>query len=130
MTAVSASPAIASFPRRGWVQSPGWDAFWMFSALWGGALLLLGSLATSIMPWVLGLLVLQRALSVIHSWSTTWMVMGSSLLSGERRANRLKYAVIPARMAASAGTCGPGGSTCSCSGSVTSGISATRISAS
>ena len=96
MSAVPASDALASFPRRGWVQSPGWDAFWMFSALWGGALLLLGSLVAPIMPWVLGILVLQRGLSVFHSWSTTWMVVGSSLLREERRANRLKFSVIPA----------------------------------
>ena len=76
MTAGSADPAIASFSRRGWVQSPGWDALWMFSALWGGGLLLLASLVTPLMPWVIGILLLQRLASVTHSWSTTWMVMG------------------------------------------------------
>ena len=95
MAVASASPALVSFPRRGWVQSPGWDAFWMFSALWGGALLLLGSLAAPIMPWVLALLLLQRGLSVFHSWSTTWMVLGSSLLADVRRSNPLKFVVIP-----------------------------------
>ena len=67
MTAVPATPALAAFSRRGWVQSPTWDGFWMFSAIWGGALLLLASLAAPIMPWVIGLLVLQRGLSVLHS---------------------------------------------------------------
>jgi len=95
MVAASASTAAVSFPRRGWVQSPGWDAFWMFSALWGGALLLLGSLAAPLLPWVLALLLLQRTLSVLHSWSTTWMVMGSPLLSEARRANRVKFGWIP-----------------------------------
>ncbi len=98
MTAVPATPALLSFSRRGWVQSPTWDGFWMFSAIWGGALLLLGSLAAPIMPWVIGLLVLQRGLSVLHSWSTTWMVMGSSLLADVRRSNRVKFAVVPAAL--------------------------------
>jgi hypothetical protein len=26
--------------RGSWISSPAWDAFWMFSALWGSAILL------------------------------------------------------------------------------------------
>ena len=47
MTAVTPTDALRldqngghSTPSRGWVQSPLWDGFWMFSALWGSLLLL------------------------------------------------------------------------------------------
>lgn len=91
-----------------WIQSPAWDLFWMFSGLWGAALLLLGSG----LPWlgggVLALFVLQRGLATAHAWSTTWMVMGSSLLADERRADRRKYLWNPLAIAVAAFALGIG----------------------
>jgi len=95
MTALPVTPSWASFPRRGWLQSPAWDAFWMFSALWGGALLLVGSLVQPLMALLLFAFALERLLSVTHAWSTTYMVLGSPLLADVRRANRRKYLVVP-----------------------------------
>jgi hypothetical protein len=74
-----------------WIQSVGWDVFWMFAGLWGVALLLIGTG----LPWIgelaFGLFALQRGLSIAHAWSTTWMVLGSDLLAEQRRENPAKY---------------------------------------
>jgi hypothetical protein len=102
MTALSASPAAPAFGRRGWVQSPAWDAFWMFSALWAGAALL-GAVWLTQDVLFLGLLFASdRLLSVLHSWSTTYMVVASPLLADERRTRRLRFSVAPALIAAGA----------------------------
>ena len=95
MAAIPA-PVLA---RRGWIQSPAWDLFWMFSALWGAALILLGVAARPLMASVLLLFLLERLVSVLHSWSTTYMVLFSPLLAEERRGSRRRYVWIPALIA-------------------------------
>ena len=95
MTAFPAGAALASFPRRGWVQSPGWDAFWMFSALWGGALLLTASLAAPLMTLVALVFLFDRMASALHNWSTTYLVFFSSLLAEERPRHPWLYYVVP-----------------------------------
>lgn len=99
MAAIPAPVQAEGFARRGWIQSPGWDLFWMFSALWGAALILLGAAAQPLMAGVLLLFLLERLVSVLHAWSTTYMVLFSPLLAEERRGNRRRYVWIPALIA-------------------------------
>jgi hypothetical protein len=94
-----AEGAPAARRGAGWLQSPGWDLFWMFSALWGGALLLAGQALAPVLAFVLALFALERLISVFHAWSTTWMVLGSPLLAEERRADRRRYLWIPLAIA-------------------------------
>lgn len=67
----------------------------MFSAVWGSALLALLSLWVGISAAAAALFSANLALALGHSWSTTWMVIGSPLLREERRRNRRKYTWIP-----------------------------------
>ena len=92
--AVSAMPAAHAM-SRGWIRSPGWDFFWMFSALWGLALLL-GLTEAMDMRRATAVVVFPSAfLALWHSWSTTYMVLGSPLLREERRRNPMRYRVYP-----------------------------------
>jgi hypothetical protein len=102
MTVMAASPAQLVFARRGWIQSPAWDFFWIFSAIWASALLLAGSLAQPLItaPMLALLVVFERGISVTHAWSTTYMVLGSPLMAAERRANWRKYRLVPALIVA------------------------------
>lgn len=100
MVAAALGPTLDAPTTGKWVQSPGWDTFWMFSALWGGALLLLGAGFFQVALLAFWVLLLQRTVSTAHAWSTTWMVVGSSLLAEQRRAHPLKYVVIPVAIAA------------------------------
>lgn len=102
MASASASPALNAPSHGDWIRSPSWDVFWMFSALWGGALLLLGTGLVGLALAAVGIFALQRAVSTWHAWSTTWMVVGSSLLAEERRARPVKYLGIPLFIAATA----------------------------
>lgn len=95
----TASLADASFARRGWIQSPGWDAFWMFSGLWGCALLLAGWAVQPLMIAAVAVLAAKRLVSVLHAWSTTYMVLFSPLLAEERRADLRRYVGVPAAIA-------------------------------
>ena len=110
MAAASALESAASPVRSGWIGSPGWDLFWMFSALWGAAVLLggglladrmagLGDLAEGVGLIALGLFVANRFLSISHSWSTTYMVLFSPLLESERRSQPGKYRWLPLAIA-------------------------------
>lgn len=90
----SAIPA-AKAQSRGWVRSPIWDLFWMFSALWSMALLLGLSEAIGFRrAWILFALP-SGALAVWHSWSTSYMVLGSPLFKEQRGSNPLRYRVYP-----------------------------------
>jgi hypothetical protein len=78
-----------------WISSAPWDLFWMFSAVWGSALLALcvvsaGSQRVAAFFFPLGI-----ALAACHSWSTTYGVIASPLLREARRRNRVKFAVVP-----------------------------------
>lgn len=93
-TAAAPTPAIRATPS-GWISSPGWDVFWMFSAFWGCALLFLTSLSVGMAAAGAILFGANILIAVTHSWSTTWMVLGSRLLTDARRANRRKFTWIP-----------------------------------
>jgi hypothetical protein len=71
----------------------------MFSALWGGALLLVGQALQPILALALLLFAVERLAAVLHAWSTTYMVLFSPLLAAERRANRRRYVWLPALIA-------------------------------
>jgi len=77
-----------------------WDIFWMFSALWGTALLGLGSLFADIAAVGALLLAINPLIAIGHAWSTTYMVLGSPLLAPERRARPRKYVLYPALIVA------------------------------
>jgi hypothetical protein len=98
--AAATAAAPVSIAREGWIQSPGWDLVWMFAAVWGGALVLAGAAFPSLMGVVVVAFALERLASVGHSWSTTWMVVGSSLFADERRARPVRYVAVPALLAA------------------------------
>jgi hypothetical protein len=102
MAATSASPAplanpIPGFrPARGnWISSPAWDGFWMFSAVWGSALLGLLSLSLGLERAGLLLFVVNTWLALCHSWSTTYMVLGSPLFREQRRSELRKFVWVP-----------------------------------
>ncbi len=100
MTAVAAPARVDAAPRGAWVQSPSWDLFWMFSALWGGALLLVGWAVQPVMAVALMLLAAERLVSVLHAWSTTYMVLFSPLLADARRRSPIRYLGVPALLVA------------------------------
>ena len=78
---MSAAVATRSLERPGtcWVNSPGWDAVWMFSALWGVPLLLVGSLVTNLAAFALALFALNQLMAVFHSLSTTYIIILKSI---------------------------------------------------
>ncbi len=94
MAAVTATPALR-LGRGNWISTPAWDAFWMFSAVWGSALLLLASAWLGLATAGGILFVVNILVAMCHSWSTTYMVLGSPLLREQRRQHRRKYTVIP-----------------------------------
>jgi hypothetical protein len=91
---MSAQPS-APTAGHGWIRSPGWDLFWMFSALWGLALLFGLSEALDLRRAWLLILLPSGMLALWHSWSTTYMVLGSPLLRDQRHRNLIRYRVIP-----------------------------------
>ena len=94
---MAAAPAISSLAanERGWIQSAGWDTVWMFSALWGGALFLGATLATPLMTLVALVFLFDRLASALHNWSTTYLILFSSLLREERRRHFWRYYGVP-----------------------------------
>ncbi|MDJ0851892.1 MAG: hypothetical protein QNK04_26230 [Myxococcota bacterium] len=97
MTAIPAHPApLASAAGRSvWVQSPGWDLFWMFSGIWATALFLVGWALQPVLALALALFAFDRLAAVFHAWSTTYMVLASPLLAEERRDHRWRFTWVP-----------------------------------
>ncbi len=94
MATTSAVPTLRA-SEANWVHSAIWDSFWMFSALWGSACLV--ALASIIGLAGAGplMFVANIFLAVAHSWSTTFMVIGSPLLAAARKQNRWKFTHVP-----------------------------------
>lgn len=67
----------------------------MFSALWGSAILLVLSFQLGFVTAGRMVFAVSFVFAVCHSWSTTFMVIGSSLLRDERRRNRVKFTYVP-----------------------------------
>ena len=78
-----------------WVSSARWDLFWMFSALWGSALLGAAVLAAGSARVGAILIPLGVVFAACHSWSTTYVVLASPVLREARRRNRVKFLFIP-----------------------------------
>jgi hypothetical protein len=94
MLAATTAPSLR-LSRGNWISSPAWDAFWMFSAVWGSAILLIlsGGIGMAAAGGIL--FAANMFIAMCHSWSTTYVVLGSPLLREARRADRRKFAVIP-----------------------------------
>jgi hypothetical protein len=95
---MASATAVGHVPKtagRHWIGSPIWDGFWMFAALWGGALLLTSGSLFGLAAVVSVAFIGERLVSIAHSWSTTWMVLGSPLLADERRRRPLEFIWIP-----------------------------------
>jgi hypothetical protein len=95
MASATAVGRLVPARSGGWIGSPAWDLFWMFSALWGAALLLAGSSLIGLAAIVAVVFAGERLASIVHSWSTTWMVLFSPLLAAERSRRRTKFVWIP-----------------------------------
>ncbi len=78
----------------------------MFAALWGGALLLASGAVYGLAAVAAVAFVGERLVSIAHSWSTTWMVLGSPLLAAERRRRRVEFTWLPLAIALGAFTLG------------------------
>jgi len=94
MTIASTAPMLRESTTN-WVHSASWDAFWMFSAVWGSACLFGLALIFGLTAAGPILFVANIFIAVAHSWSTTFMVIGSPLLAAARRRNRWKFTVVP-----------------------------------
>ena len=86
-------------PSKNWIGSPVWDFFWMFAALWGGALLLASGSIFGLAAVAAVAFVGERLVSIAHSWSTTYMVLCSPLLAAERRRRRVEFTWLPLAIA-------------------------------
>jgi hypothetical protein len=97
MTTATSTAEIPGETARGpWIQSPFWDGLWMFSAVWGCILIYISS---HTIGWtrVAILLTLGGYLAALyHSWSTTYMVLGSPRMREARAANHVRYRWMPA----------------------------------
>lgn len=94
MAALTATPQLRE-TTGGWVSSPRWDLFWMFSALWGCAACYLLGVGVGHAEVGALLFVGNWLIAIAHSFSTTWVVLGSPLLREARQRNRRKFTVVP-----------------------------------
>ena len=67
----------------------------MFGALWGSALLLVGGSAFGLAAVAAWVFFADRLVSIAHSWLTTYMVLFSPLLAGERQRRRARFLWVP-----------------------------------
>src|SRR5262249_56869993 len=74
--AATTTPQLRAGTGR-WVSSARWDLFWMFSALWGSALLAAGALAFGNARVGALLIPLGLVFAACHSWATTYAVLAS-----------------------------------------------------
>ncbi len=95
MVSATAVGQLPSAPSRQWIGSPGWDFFWMFAGLWGGALLLASGSVFGLAAVASVAFVGERLVSIAHSWSTSYMVLFSPLLAAERHRRRVEFIWIP-----------------------------------
>jgi hypothetical protein len=97
--------AAADAPRRQWIQSRGWDAFWIFSGLWAPLSVLLLHAAMSGGD-LHGLreapafhqqrfVLLFTSLALLHRLSSIHAVLLSPAMRRELRANRRRYVYAP-----------------------------------
>lgn len=79
-----------------WIQSPFWDGFWMFAAIWGSALLFVSAGQWGWSEAATVLFAGNVIIATLHSYSTTFMILGSSRLrqARARQRGRLVYGPI------------------------------------
>ncbi len=94
MSTARADPTAAR-GTAGWVSSPAWDLFWMFSAVWGAMLFFGGSLLAETAAVSAVFFAGNRIISSYHAWSTSYMVLASPLLEEERWRRRGKFLATP-----------------------------------
>jgi hypothetical protein len=82
-------------PYPVWIQSAKWDLFWIFPSLWLSALIALLELVPKGTVIILTLLAGERIVALTHSWSTTYMVLGSPLFKAQRKNNPLRFVLLP-----------------------------------
>ena len=94
VAAITTTPQLRAETGH-WVNSAPWDLFWMFSAVWGSALVAAAALAVG-SPRVGGILIpLGTLVAGCHSWSTTYAVLASPVLREARARNRVKFSLVP-----------------------------------
>jgi hypothetical protein len=94
-------------PPSQWVQSPRWDGFWFFSGAWAPALAILIYFAVRLAsdpsmtldpagfdPSRIALIYVP--LSILHRISTTYSVLGTSILKEDREKHPIRYHYVPA----------------------------------
>jgi hypothetical protein len=87
---------LAERQTSAWIQSPAWDLFWMFSGIWLSLLFLASGIAfhTTVVVGTL-IAIFQHGVAVAHAWSTTYMVVGSSMLKEARTRSAWRYRLNP-----------------------------------
>src|SRR6188472_426549 len=96
-TAPAASP---------WIDSPRWDATWMFSGLWAPVLAVAAYVIThgfgaaesqhGFAATVEGIALIYLPLSVLHRITTTYALFALPMLRDDVRKHRTRYVYIPA----------------------------------
>jgi hypothetical protein len=97
LTTALANDAVASAirARSPWLVSLPWDLFFMFAAFWSTAILLLSSTVIGFATAVAIMFAANRTIALLHSWSTTYMVLASPVLREHRRASPVRYVWAP-----------------------------------
>ena len=85
-----------------WVQSPLWDGFWMFAAIWGSALLFALAGQWGWYQAAAYLFAGNLVIATLHSYSTTFMILGSARLGPARARQRGRLVYGPIALAAGA----------------------------
>lgn len=96
----------AAAPSSPWIQSPLWDALWIYSGLWAPALTMLAYFTLSLVSDSPGkidtpgidvqdIALIYLPLSVLHRITTTYTVLGTPILRDDIRARPARYLYIP-----------------------------------
>src|SRR5262249_3125101 len=81
--------------RQGWIAGPAWDLLFVVSSLCASGLLLRRRSPCGLGRASALLFTVNVGLALVHSWSTTYLVIGSPLLREQRRLNPRKFLLIP-----------------------------------
>jgi len=96
---VPAPPAPAEVRARRWVRGPLWDLFWLHGGLWLAPLavaLSIGWTDPGDSPAHIAYLVLAALFWIGHRFSSTWLAWFTTAYADTRRAQPLRFYVVPA----------------------------------